>query len=273
LIVLTLFKYACFSHCVPVYTRGTYLRFDDLRDAAEGKDILEQHQFVVDYVSGYSYAIAKSQDTAQLNEFDGQIQLSIKIDAPANHAVWEFTENDYRDVVMAMDSICQAFGPVRNMVHVETDNANMCLVFRIEFYGVDAANRAVHSLTTDPVWGTNSEVSHEPFSHLTAVLTLKQGSFSWFTMNPALWAGDRALNSPHRTRPRVDDQGRLVGYRPAANPVVPRSTFHHPADQHNRVRRERILDGNDVRTTIMLRNIPNKMDWVSFSFLHFFMLC
>lgn len=40
------------------------------------------------------------------------------------------------------------------------------------------------------------------------------------------------------------------------------SARRHPNDQHNRVRRERILDGSDIRTTVMLRNIPNKMDWV-----------
>jgi hypothetical protein len=38
----------------------------------------------------------------------------------------------------------------------------------------------------------------------------------------------------------------------------------HPADQHNKVIRKRIDDGSDVRTTVMLRNIPNKMDWVCF---------
>jgi hypothetical protein len=77
------------------------------------------------------------------------------------------------------------------------------------------------------------------------------------------------MNSPHRTKPRVDDQGRFVGYRPSAGPFNG-PYQRHPADQHNRVRRERILDGSDVRTTIMLRNIPNKMDWVKrlFHILH-----
>ena len=32
---------------------------------------------------------------------------------------------------------------------------------------------------------------------------------------------------------------------------------------HNQVVRSRIESGLDVRTTIMLRNIPNKLDWVS----------
>ncbi|KAF2181822.1 hypothetical protein K469DRAFT_517242, partial [Zopfia rhizophila CBS 207.26] len=32
---------------------------------------------------------------------------------------------------------------------------------------------------------------------------------------------------------------------------------------HNRVLKERIVSGQDVRTTVMLRNIPNKMDWMA----------
>jgi hypothetical protein len=34
-------------------------------------------------------------------------------------------------------------------------------------------------------------------------------------------------------------------------------------ERHNRVYRAKIVEGSDVRTTIMLRNIPNKLDWVS----------
>ena len=93
------------------------------------------------------------------------------------------------------------------------------------------------------------------------MLTAKQKTFRWALNEPSLWSGDPAPNSPHRIKPRVDDQGRFVGYRPAAN-TCNAPVQRHPADQHNRVRRERILDGSDVRTTIMLRNIPNKMDWV-----------
>jgi hypothetical protein len=41
------------------------------------------------------------------------------------------------------------------------------------------------------------------------------------------------------------------------------SQHGHPSDHHNQVRRDRIVSGSDVRTTVMLRNIPNKMDWIS----------
>ncbi|KAL7918507.1 RNA recognition motif 2 domain-containing protein [Trichoderma austrokoningii] len=41
---------------------------------------------------------------------------------------------------------------------------------------------------------------------------------------------------------------------------VSRSTYHSTATHHNHVDITRIRDGIDVRTTIMLRNIPNKVD-------------
>jgi hypothetical protein len=260
--LLIIIQYACFSNCIPVYTRGVYLRYDDLRDAAEGKDVLEQHDFHVQYVTSYQYALAKSQDTAHLNEFEGQIQLSVMIDANPEHAIWEFTNADYGLMQLAVHNVASAFGKVRNLVHVNTDNEKMTLTFRVEFHGVDAANRAVQSLSIDPVWGTNSEVSHPLLPCLAFMLTLVQKSFQWVTVIAIPWTGTHSTNSPRRTKPRIDDLGRFVNFRPAANAWPVNAYSRHPSDQHNRVRRERILDGSDVRTTIMLRNIPNKMDWV-----------
>jgi hypothetical protein len=51
----------------------------------------------------------------------------------------------------------------------------------------------------------------------------------------------------------------------AANAIplhAPAHSRQHPNDIHNRVRREKVVDGSDIRTTVMLRNIPNKLDWV-----------
>ena len=98
--------------------------------------------------------------------------------------------------------------------------------------------------------------------------TSLQKSFQWCTLKPALWTGEGTA-SPIRYKPHVDAHGPIYGYRFAPNHNIPdqysdrRSGYHnHPHDQHNRVRRDRILDGSDVRTTVMLRNIPNKLDWV-----------
>jgi hypothetical protein len=108
------------------------------------------------------------------------------------------------------------------------------------------------------------------------LLTLDQKSFQWCTIEPTHWTGERAITSPHRYKPRVDSKGRFYGYRASPNHMqmsdrmsdgrLGRDQYDHPYDQHNRVRRERILDGSDVRTTVMLRNIPGKLDRVCICF-------
>ncbi|RAR06926.1 meiosis protein mei2 [Stemphylium lycopersici] len=245
--------YACFLNAVPYYARGVFIRYDDLRDAAEGKDILEQHEFTVDYATSYDYARAKTQDTGSIKEFEGQIKLFVMIEPNRDQAAWDFSSDDLAGVTNVVKLTAQAFGDVRNVTHADSIEDKMLLVFRIEFCSVDTAIRAVQSLRIDPVWGVSGDKS-----------------FQWCTFEPSLWSGARAAASPHRYKPRIDAQGRVYGYRLAPTHQMPdqytdrRASYHsHPHDQHNRVRRERILDGSDVRTTVMLRNIPNKLDWMS----------
>lgn len=144
---------------MPVYTRGVHLRYDDLREAAEAKDVLAQHGFVVDWITGYEFALAKSQDTAQLNEFEGQIKIPVVIQPYSDTGVFMFTDADLAEMTEAIELTAGVFGTVRNCVHVETIDVKMTLGFRVEFHSVDAAIRAVQSLTIDPVWGVNNSVS------------------------------------------------------------------------------------------------------------------
>lgn len=144
---------------MPVYTRGVHLRYDDLREAAEAKDILAQHGFGVDWITGYEFALAKSQDTAQLNEFEGQVKISVVIQPYTEQAAFEFTNADLAEVTEAVEITANVFGTVRGCVHIETYDTKMTLVFRVEFHSGDAATRAVQSLTVDPVWGINNAVS------------------------------------------------------------------------------------------------------------------
>jgi hypothetical protein len=152
-------QYACFLNAVPYYSRGVFVRYDSLQDAAEGKDIFEQHEFTVDYVTSYDYALAKGQDTTQIKEFEGQIKLSIFVEPNPDHAVWEFGAEDLAGITKAVEITAGAFGTVRNVVHINTIDEKMLLVFRIEFNSVDASYRAVESLSIDPVWGMNVDVS------------------------------------------------------------------------------------------------------------------
>lgn len=143
-----------------MYTRGVHLRYDDLREAAEAKDVLTQHGFGVDWITGYEFALAKSQDTAQLNEFDGQVHVPIVIQPYSELSSFKFSDADLNEVTEAVRITATAFGTVRGCVHVETHDTSMTLVFRVEFHSVDAATRAVQSLILDPVWGINNAVSH-----------------------------------------------------------------------------------------------------------------
>ncbi|KAH8712492.1 Meiosis protein mei2 [Beauveria bassiana] len=61
--------------------------------------------------------------------------------------------------------------------------------------------------------------------------------------------------SPSRSNPAY---GRLYRRQHAAR--VNRNSFQSPSSHHNHVDVHRIREGIDVRTTIMLRNIPNKVD-------------
>ncbi|OAL50944.1 hypothetical protein IQ07DRAFT_610875 [Pyrenochaeta sp. DS3sAY3a] len=254
--------YTAFHKCVPMYEKGVHLRFDDLHDSTEGKDILEAQGFNVEYITSYDFAIAKGQDTALLNEFEGQIKVPIMIQPGPGQTTKEFPPggflsvtrnlmiiaNTFRNVPIAPGNATNIPSAVRNCIHVDTDVSKGIMIFRVEFHSVDAALRAVQSLCVDRVWGYGDEKA-----------------FRWDIVNPTLWTGERPLNSPHRNNPRIDDQGRLYGYRTAQrmNPNSPYQAYRHPHDQHNRVRRDHILDGSDVRTTVMLRNIPNKLDWMS----------
>ncbi|KAE8850787.1 hypothetical protein PTNB85_01203 [Pyrenophora teres f. teres] len=246
--------YQCFDAAVPYYARGVFIRYDDLREAAEGKILLEQHDFSVAYATSYDYARGKSQDTAHIKEFEGQMKLAILIEPNPEFAVFDFTAQDLATVSNAVEITARSIGDLRNVVHVDTIDEKMLLVYRIEYHSVDAAIRAVQSLIHDPVWGASLD-----------------NSFHWCTFDPAPWTGERALASPHRFKPRVDALGRFYGYRPATVHLQLPDRWSdrrsnqsaHPHDQHNRVRRQRILDGSDVRTTVMLRNIPNKLDWMA----------
>lgn len=159
LALLTHGQYACFANCVPVFARGVHLRFDDLHDAAEAKDILEQHDFAVDYVSGYDFAIAKTQETTQLNEFEGQIKLTLLVEPHPEHAAWVLSTEDLAMVTKSVELTASVFGALRNCVHMDSVDDKLLLDFRIEFHSIDAANRAVQSLRIDPVWGVGNDVS------------------------------------------------------------------------------------------------------------------
>ncbi|KAF2868326.1 RNA recognition motif 2-domain-containing protein [Massariosphaeria phaeospora] len=234
-------QYQSFMRAVPVYSRGVYIRFDNARECSESKHELDEHGFHTMYVSAFEWHRAKMSETLSIQEFEGSIKLPMMV-TPVTRL---FTGEDINELNRIVWSKMNLFGGVRAIAHTATD-AHLSIVFyRVEFFSVDAANRAVESLKRNAIKGYAEERKWEYETH-----------------QASGWVGPPAAHSPRIQNHHYDDMGRIVGFRTMPVHHVPYIN-RHPADQHNRVRRERILDGTDVRTTIMLRNIPNKMDWLT----------
>jgi hypothetical protein len=263
---LTSKQYMCFDKAVPVYSRGVCLRFDSLMDACEAVELLRAQQFIVSFKDTYDFALAKSQDTASINEFEGQAMIVVAVESSEIGAPLDFDFNGLQCLCHSLERMMNCFGRVRTYAHYKTTESaiQLLLFFRFEFQSAEAATRAVASLKIDPMSGMDQQVSPPIHSSLCS-LTFDQTTVQWTTVDAAAWNGQRAPNSPHRSKPPVDDRGRHTGYVHASIPDL--SARRRAPDNHNRVRKGPILDGTDVRTTIMLRNIPNKLDWVYDPFL------
>ncbi|KAJ4302757.1 hypothetical protein N0V90_001647 [Kalmusia sp. IMI 367209] len=239
-------QYQVFNSCVPIYNRGVHLRFDDLQDAAEAKAVLEQHDFACSFVDNYEFALAKSQDTAAIDEHEGQVRIVVRI-MPTDHGTRpSFGPKDLMNLHKDVEVTMTIFGSLKCLVHVATNTDTLEFTFRMEYFSVEAANRAVASLTKTEL----TRLDDTGMWHLTF-------------HNVMNWSGPRPANSPHRRLPRVDDKGRFTEYRhlPQVNANALPNVARDP--RPNQVQRDQILNGTDVRTTVMLRNIPNKLDWMT----------
>lgn len=249
------------------YDKGVWLRFDCLEDACEAVRLLSEENVIAEHKDSYQFAKAKVQDTFSINEFEAQIMLVVRVGyvgLVVGQQQPVFGLSDLKLLNPTVERFLQVFGTTYAMAHVFTDENAMSFTYRIEFKSVDAANRAVgcirHAAQVEILKG----VSCFTRSYIDRADMVSQNLWQWSTISAEAWTGPRAPNSPHRHQIRYDDQGRMTAYRhQQPSPTGRNEVNTHPAESHNRVRRDRIFDGTDVRTTIMLRNIPNKLDWVS----------
>ncbi|CAI6333709.1 unnamed protein product [Periconia digitata] len=241
--------YKAFEKASIFYQDGVFIRFDAVNDACEAMSIFKTSNFKARFVDSYDFAKAKCQDTIAINEFEAQVKLVVHLEYLASQQI----APTLKELAWLNDTITHymsyTYGSIVACVHVGVDLPVQLHTFRVEFHSVDAANRAIASINLDPDSGVGGD----------------NDLWQWASLSATAWDGPRAPNSPHRHKVRYDDMGRLTTFRHQPNtPTTGRKEAGgHPADSHNRVRRERILDGSDVRTTIMLRNIPNKLDWMA----------
>ncbi|KAF2714828.1 hypothetical protein K504DRAFT_445767 [Pleomassaria siparia CBS 279.74] len=252
-------EYSVFNNAVPLWARGVYIRFDSLRDSCDAKYLFSSLHYATEYISPYEYAVAKSQDTIAVNDYEGQVVLALYIESvdvnDQGRAVKGYpetplakvNEGDLDEIAMHVQTVTDYYGPTRDIEHVSTDESRGLVRYRVEFQSINDANRAMQSLKL-----------------MTAMSYSKNMTFRWGTVIVGPWVGPPRNDSPQSKTPQKDDQGRLVGFLHQKARHIPTSSYlRHPADQHNKVQRERIERGTDVRTTVMLRNIPNKLDWMS----------
>jgi hypothetical protein len=157
--LLTPIKYQVFASSVPVYSRGVYLRFDNLRDACEGKQVLDARGFAVRFVDNYDFAIAKSQDTATINEFEGQINVVFQVVPTEKQPATTTPEEFISCLTTCVRQAMATFGAIYVLAHMNTDEKGVYFSYRVEFHSGVAATRAVASLHKDGLVGVSSNVS------------------------------------------------------------------------------------------------------------------
>ncbi|RYP47337.1 hypothetical protein DL768_006588 [Monosporascus sp. mg162] len=108
-----------------------------------------------------------------------------------------------------------------------------------------------HSIPVSPPYVLDP---NQPRSH-SAIMSSSNYSLMSPIMAPSTPFTSTDLMTPrHFQQPRYTDGRRHHAMR------VARTSFYNPNTHHNHVDVNRIREGTDVRTTIMLRNIPNKVD-------------
>ncbi|KAF2012689.1 hypothetical protein BU24DRAFT_484416 [Aaosphaeria arxii CBS 175.79] len=200
-----------------------WIYFDDTRAARQAYMYLRQLQFEVRYALQSVYAQAAKQDVLAIDRNEGQIALKM-----LTRSVQVFNNDSLlADIVK---TTCSHIGEVRlvRQLRKSQHSNGFTFTYRVEFFSVLDANRAVTLLKDrNPLAEHNSNARAYP----------------WETVRVERYSGvevDTSIRPPLR--------GKQYIYR--------------SRDAHNRVYVTRVLAGLDVRSTLMLRNIPNEMNWM-----------
>jgi hypothetical protein len=146
-----LLQYLTFSSCVPLYSRGVHMRFDNLRDSCEAKYLLECLGYLIEYITPYEFAVAKSQDTATVSDYEGQVNFPMLVQPIGN-----LNRKGLNKVAGFVHDFASCYGVVRDVEHAATDEKNGIIRFRVEFMSIDAANRAIQGIKEFPLYSSDN---------------------------------------------------------------------------------------------------------------------
>ncbi|KAK2761399.1 hypothetical protein FQN54_001921 [Arachnomyces sp. PD_36] len=256
-------------------TKGTiYVGFTDIRDArcAFSKVQRFHPEWRMHSLTAREYA--QKFDPSALtstSDFEGQIFASVYYDS-RNPTL------DGHSVSHAFKDLVQTFGDIKAFHSLPTGQENVT-DFLIEFFDTRAADNAVFTLNGTSVDGCVLEIKlHKPDlldsrTNNSPIASKQLGS----TPNapvPRMYPSRSAASIPSSPYVQLSPTGRStipigdpVDWSPKRDELSfrPRNEFqtrYHDqrSSNQNFVDTERIRCGLDVRTTIMLRNIPNKID-------------
>ncbi|TQB69931.1 hypothetical protein MPDQ_001121 [Monascus purpureus] len=208
---------------------------------------------------------------SQTSDFEGQLLVSVYYDG-RNPRLNQHT------VAHSLETLVTTFGDVKSLNHLPSGQGNVS-EFHIEFFDTRDAENAMTTLNGTSVDNCLLEVTlfrpdidDKPQAKFTGCSPGKE----IYSRNETpyrkhySWTSSRPIRSPYmelsptgRSTIPSGERATLMDWMSTADNRL-LSSPHHYADlrsnNQNSVDIERIRLGLDVRTTIMLRNIPNKID-------------
>ncbi|PGH14426.1 hypothetical protein AJ79_03069 [Helicocarpus griseus UAMH5409] len=257
-------------------TNCIYVGFTDSRDAKKASEkVARLHpEWRLRFMTAKEYAQKfEPANVDQISNYEGQVSASVYYDSN-NSAL------DARVVSHSFKNLLETFGDLKAFHGLPTSQANVD-EFLFEFFDTRAAENVVSTLNGTSVDECILELKlHKP--DVTEPQTPRHGCFERDFYPPSDMGRRRAFGgrpatqlspSPyHELSPTgrsiipIDDHVATMDWLPKNDGGFyrPRHDFGRHGDSRsnnqNFVDIERIRCGVDVRTTIMLRNIPNKID-------------
>ncbi|OAX79451.1 hypothetical protein ACJ72_06232 [Emergomyces africanus] len=268
----------------PVFTElhstgSIYVGFTDVRDANNASEkVARLHpEWRINFLTAQEYAQKFDPTNFDLvSDFEGQVFASVFYDS-SNPAL------DARVVSHSFKDLLETFGDIKAF-HGLSNNQGNVDEFLVEFFDTRAADNVISTLHGTSVDECVLEL--KPYKpDMAAPQTPRHGSFeskdffpssdlshrrpysrrSMTQMSPSPY---HELSPTGRSIVPIDDHMSSTGWMPTKGDdnfgFRPRHELSRHSDprsnNQNFVEIERIRCGLDVRTTIMLRNIPNKID-------------
>ena len=243
----------------PKNGHGTYVRFDNLAHVNDGIVMIQRYNLGVRFCTPIEFFSAQyphAQDLQAINVHEGQVRIFVRVIGSPDAVV--FIEDYVKRAAKHFGVVHTLAGPQ----HVAAFEDSYVLSWRIEFASVMDAMCCVKCF--DMAMFANEPISVSLTANgFAGADQAKCGACTFLLMRAEMWS---PVSTYERQLAGVYSRAMGLENRMAAtaDPTVGYPE-HIMADhsRNNNVVRARILKGQDVRTTIMMRNIPSKMDWMT----------